>query len=261
MSSSSLPALIDLFTEDLEQRLHFAPNTVDAYRWDVRHFLAWSDRHGEPLALKPYLLAHSHWTQATMRCRRARLLRFLRFAGQHGLHVLVDDSSLKKGRLSQSRNVLSPAAIGVILARIPDTNPRDALLFRLLYLACLRATEVARLRPVDIQNLSQEAVLLTLRHPRKEATQKRVDNTELVEMIRQYLAGRKPEELMFQPSRAPRSSPLRQQNIHKRWVQYCAAADLHCSLEDLRISGKARQEKGGHRRDSCSRAKAETSPG
>lgn len=240
-SPSRTPSeLVEPFLDQHRERWSF--NTTRAYRIDILRFLKFAAESDRPLALAPYLAAHPQWTQSTARCIYSRVNTFLRYVGDHSTAAIQFTPVPSVPRSGMPRRVFQPQEINRILVQIPAVKVQDALLYRLIYRGCLRVGEVVRLRGKDVLHTADHLYVLQLQdlHSCRKIKTLLITDQDMVDRLKSYLQGRADDALLFQASKSPSKEPLRQQNVYKRWKQYCVQADLECSLEDLRISGVAR---------------------
>jgi integrase len=131
---------------------------------------------------------------------------------------------------------LKRSQIERILAVIPLSQPRDRLLFRLLFETGLRIGEALGLYVEDLDLTPDDEHLSVVG---KGNTRRTVllDDARLVKELRGYLTrtGYRHGPL-FRAQKNGRGGPLRYQSVQRRWHRYCATVDVVCTLHQLRHS-------------------------
>ncbi|HEY1017171.1 MAG TPA: tyrosine-type recombinase/integrase [Herpetosiphonaceae bacterium] len=219
-------------------------------------------------------LRSKHYFSATRRARlQAALTSLCQWATQHS-HLASNPMAV----LTQAR-VAAPAVrsrphreIDVILAIIPHSQRQDRLLFGLMFALGLRVSEVLRLAIEDI-DLTHGQERLRVVGTGKRSRTVLLDDPRLITQLRAYLThtgahhGRLfravagsadaprviPRPLGAQVARPSRSvpnrdgGPLHAAAIHQRWLHYCAAAGIACTLRQLREGHATELGEGGVR--------------
>ncbi len=138
MQATTLQTQAERFLADLKR----SPQTVRAYRADLRHLTGWLQETGHLLereALETYFAVHSHWAPATRSRKQTALERFCRWALQHDLLDHDPTLHLEHPHLPPPHpRGLRREEIERIFAAIPPEQTRDALLFRLVFETGLR---------------------------------------------------------------------------------------------------------------------------
>jgi integrase/recombinase XerC len=138
-------------------------NTVDAYRGDVRDFVAWAERARvagpadvDHLVLRRYLsfLTTRRLAKRSIARKAAALRRYFAWLARTGV-VPVDPSRRLSAPRGESRlpHVLKAEELEALFVAGPDDGPvalRDRAVVELLYGSGLRVGELCGLRPSDI---------------------------------------------------------------------------------------------------------------
>ncbi|WP_339097905.1 tyrosine-type recombinase/integrase (plasmid) [Deinococcus sp. VB142] len=170
--------------------LHRSPQTVRAYRADLRHLTDWLRETGHGLereALEAYFTVHPHWASATRSRKQTTLERFCRWALQH--HLLDRDPTLhlEHPRLPPPHpRGLRREDIERIFAVIPPEQTRDALLFRLVFETGLRIGEALGVHVEDLDLTRGDEHLTVLGKGSRKRTVL-LDDPRLVSALRRYL--------------------------------------------------------------------------
>ena len=140
-----------------------SPNTIDAYRRDVRDFVGWAERAQlagpaavDRLVLRRYLsyLTTRRMAKRTIARKAAALRRYFAWLTRTG--AVPNDPARRlsapkgEGRLP---HVLKPEELDTLLTEGPADGPvglRDRAVLELLYGSGLRVGELCSLRPVDV---------------------------------------------------------------------------------------------------------------
>ena len=220
--------------------LHRSPQTVRAYRADLRHLTDWLRETGHGLereALEAYFTVHPHWASATRSRKQTTLERFCRWALQH--HLLDRDPTLhlEHPRLPPPHpRGLRREDIERIFAAIPAGQIRDALLFRLVFETGLRISEALNIHLDDL-DLSKGDEHLTVLGKGGQRRTVLLDDPKLVGALRKYLRSLEYEHgPLFQAQKNGRGGPLRYQSVQERWQRYTERACVTCTLHQLRHS-------------------------
>ena len=211
----------DAFVRSLSS---LSPNTVSAYRRDVRDFVIWAERAGavgpegiDRLVLRRYLsfLTTRRMARRSIARKAAALRRYFGWLTRTG--VLATDPSRRlaaprgDGRLP---HVLKTEELETLLAEGPDDGPvgrRDRAVVELLYGSGLRVGELCGLRPADLDLIRGQLLVWG-----KGAKQRQLPMSESsVEAVREWVeAGRAtmvgpetPDDALFVNRRGRRLSP------------------------------------------------------
>lgn len=229
--------------------LQRSPQTIRAYRADLRHLQTWLATHQQSLdaqSLGEYLTAHSTWAASTRSRKHTSFERFARWAIRHGLLDRDPTLQLERPRVPPPHpKGLRRADIERILAAIPAAQQRDALLFRLVYETGLRIGEALGLYVDDLDLTPGDEHLTVLGKGERKRTVL-LDDPRLVKALKRYLR-RLPytHGPLFQAIRNGRGGPLRYQSVQERWQSYADQAGVTCTLHQLRHSHATELVNGG----------------
>ncbi len=153
--------LVEQFVRYLASECHLASNTVAAYRRDLRRFFGWlGDRRVPGLSVSELADYPRHMSELglapTSIARHVASLRmFFRYLQLEGLLNDNQAELLNTQKLWQRMpTVLSPGQIDKLLAAPPRGEPlwrRDRAILETLYATGCRVSELAGLRPRDVQ--------------------------------------------------------------------------------------------------------------
>ncbi len=232
-----LQAVIDDFLVDLAQA-NRPQHTRRAYASDLHQFAQW---HPGPLAtvsaqcLREFFASLAHLSSGTRARKQASLSTFFRWAGRQGLLPSNPMAYIERIKPDPPRqHVLDRRAIEAVIARIPPTQRRDRLLFRLLLETGIRVGEALSLYVEDIDlTLDDERIEVRGKgHSRRTVL---LDDAALVQELRSYLKHTQYQHgPVFRASKNGRGGPLRYQSVQERWATYCAHLGLQCPLHHLR---------------------------
>ncbi|MDK2014728.1 MULTISPECIES: tyrosine-type recombinase/integrase [Deinococcus] len=229
--------------------LHRSPQTVRAYRADLRHLTGWlrETAHGlEREALEAYFAVHPHWAPATRSRKQTTLERFCRWALQHDLLDRDPTLHLEHPRLPPPHpRGLRREDIERIFAVIPPEQARDALLFRLVFETGLRIGEALGIHVEDLDLTRGDEHLTVLGKGSRKRTVL-LDDPRLVSALRRYLRTLGyTHGPLFQATKNGRGGPLRYQSVQERWQGYARRAGVTCTLHQLRHSHATELVNGG----------------
>ena len=239
MDPLPLPEAITLFLADL-RRAERSAHTVRAYTTELAHLSAC---HTGPVTtitidtLRQALARRDERSPASRARTMAALNSFLTWAVKHDL--LAANPLVKLDRVT----VPEPNARGVkrdqidaVLNAIPRTHLRDRLLFRLLAETGLRISEALHL-DVDDLDMTPDDEHLHVLGKRGQRRTVLLDDPQLVRLFHRYLKETKARHgPLFRALKNGDGQPLRYQTIHARWVDYCAAVGVDCTMHQLRHS-------------------------
>ena len=239
METLPLPDAITRFLDDL-RRAERSPHTLRAYRTEPSHLLACHDGPVGTvvLAMVRAAVVRRDGRRPASRARTmAALNSFLTWAVKHDL--LDANPYLKLDRVE----VPEPKARGIprvqidaVLKTIPCDHVRDHLLFRLLAETGLRISEALQLDVDDLDLTHDDEHLHVLGKGGHRRTVL-LDDPKLVRLLRRYLKETQARHgPLFRALKHGDGQPLRYQTIQVRWVAYCAAAAVDCTLHQLRHS-------------------------
>jgi integrase/recombinase XerD len=237
--ANTLENWIEQFLTDL-QNANRSPHTCRAYATDLHRLAAFYD--GEPAAisvntLRNFLQSFAHLKPASRARKQAALNSFFTWAYRHDLvpaNPMIKIEPVQ--RPARKIRALPRAEIEKILAAIPATQPRDRLLFRLLFETGLRVSEALALYVEDLDLMLDDEHITVQGKGGKQRTVL-LDDPKLVAQLRAYLkrTGYKHGPL-FRAQKNGRGGPLCYQSVQQRWQNYCEAAGVNCTLHQLRHS-------------------------
>jgi len=244
----SLAPLLAAFLTDLENSNH-SPQTRRAYAADLARFSTFYDgtlAEITPAVLREFFATRSHLKPASRARTQAALASFLMWAYRHDLMATVPMAGVERVKPDAPKVLgLKRAQIETILAAIPVSQPRDRLLFRLIFETGLRIGEALGLYVEDLDLTPDDEHLSVVG---KGNTRRTVllDDTGLVKELRRYLTrtGYRHGPL-FRAQKNGCGGPLRYQSVQRRWQRYCAAVDVVCTLHQLRHSHATELINGG----------------
>ncbi|MFD2610802.1 tyrosine-type recombinase/integrase [Deinococcus taklimakanensis] len=245
MDASTLQNQTERFLADLKR----SPQTVRAYRADLRHLEGWLEETGRILngeGLEAYFAAHHRWAPATRSRKQTTLERFCRWALQRELLDRDPTLLLERPRLPPPHpRGLRREEIERIFAVIPAEQARDALLFRLVFETGLRIGEALGMHVEDLDLTRGDEHLTVLGKGGRKRTVL-LDDPRLVNALRRYLRTLGyTHGLLFQATKNGRGGPLRYQSVQERWQGYARQAGLACTLHQLRHSHATELVNGG----------------
>jgi tyrosine recombinase XerC len=246
------------FSRELETR-GASPNTIRAYRADLRGLAAWASGRGrEPgtiayrdLRLYAAALSESGLARASVRRKLAAARSF------HAHLVQTDRASQNPAELlpSPKRDSRLPRTLGrdqvaSLLDRIPARTPleiRDRALFEIAYSCGLRAEEIVGLdlgdidfdsETVRVTGKGRKTRVLPIGEPAQRAAQR------YLETARPALSSRRDEAALFLSVRGRRLGPSDVRRRLSKWVREAAVAG-HVSPHTLRHSFATHLLEGG----------------
>ena len=244
MDAATLQTQAERFLTELKR----SPQTVRAYRADLRHLTLWLGQTGGLLngpGLDAYFAVHP-WAPSTRNRKQTALERFCRWALQREL--LERDPTLYLERPSlppPHPRGLRREEIERIFAEIPAEQTRDALLFRLVFETGLRIGEALGAHVEDLDLTRGDEHLTVLGKGNRKRTVL-LDDPKLVNLLRRYLRTlgytRGP---LFQATKNGRGGALRYQSVQERWQGYAKRAGVTCTLHQLRHSHATELVNGG----------------
>lgn len=178
-----------------------SPNTVDAYRRDVRDFVVWAERAQlagpadvDRLVLRRYLgfLTTRRMAKRTIARKAAALRRYFAWLTRTGV-VPTDPARRLSAPKGEGRlpHVLKAEELDVLLADHPAEGPvalRDRAVVELLYGSGLRVGELCSLRPRDVDLVRGQLLVWG-----KGSKQRQLPMSEAsVESVRTWAAGGRP---------------------------------------------------------------------
>ncbi|GMA14334.1 integrase (plasmid) [Deinococcus metallilatus] len=245
MDVTTLQTQAERFLTELRR----SPQTVRAYRADLRHLTDWLQRTGRRLereTLETYFAAHPQWAPATRNRKQTTLERFCRWALQRELLGCDPTLHLERPSLPPPHpRGLRREELECIFAVIPPEQARDALLFRLVFETGLRIGEAlgAHVEDLDLTR-GDEHLMVTGKGNRKRTVL--LDDPKLVSMLRRYLRTLGyTHGPLFQATKNGRGGPLRYQSVQERWQGYTGRAGVTCTLHQLRHSHATELVNGG----------------
>lgn len=245
MDTNRLQTQAERFLTELKR----SPQTVSAYRADLRHLTGWLRETGHLLngsGLDAYFAAHSQWAPSTRNRKQTALERFCRWALQRDL--LDRDPTLHLERPSlppPHPRGLRREEVERIFAEIPAEQARDALLFRLVFETGLRIGEALGVHVQDLDLTRGDEHLTVLGKGSRKRTVL-LDDPRLVNALRRYLRGLGyTHGPLFQATKNGRGGPLRYQSVQERWQGYTERAGVTCTLHQLRHSHATELVNGG----------------
>lgn len=245
MDTAVLQTQAERFLADL----HRSPQTIRAYRADLRHLTIWLAETGQLLdgeSLSNYFATHGDWAASTRSRKQTTLERFCRWALQRELLDRDPTLYLERPRLPPPHpRGLRRVDIERIFAAIPAEQSRDALLFRLVFETGLRIGEALGIHVADLDLTRGDEHLTVLGKAGRKRTVL-LDDPRLVNAIRRYLRTLGyTQGPLFQATKNGRGGPLRYQSVQERWQDYAARAGVTCTLHQLRHSHATELVNGG----------------
>jgi len=244
MDAATLQTQAERFLTELKR----SPQTVRAYRADLRHLAGWLGETGHRLngpGLDAYFAAHP-WAPSTRNRKQTALERFCRWALQREL--LDRDPTLYLERPSlppPHPRGLRREEIERIFAEISAEQTRDTLLFRLVFETGLRIGEALGAHVEDLDLTRGDEHLTVLGKGSRKRTVL-LDDPKLVNLLRRYLRTLGyTHGPLFQATKNGRGGPLRYQSVQERWQGYAGRAGVTCTLHQLRHSHATELVNGG----------------
>jgi len=244
----SLAALIDDVLTDLVQS-NRSIHTRRAYAADLTRFVSC---YGGPAngitadVLRAFFASLAHLSPASRARKQAALASFLGWAYRHEWIDVMPMARVERVRLDPPapRGLMRPQ-IEAILTAIPAAQRRDHLLFRLIFETGLRVSEAVGIYVEDI-DLTRDDEHVSVRGKGGRRRTILLDDSNMVDEVRRYLrrTGYTHGHL-FRAQKNGRGGPLRYQSIHERWQGYCTAADVSCTLHQLRHTHATELVNGG----------------
>ncbi len=241
-------AAIDAFLVDLVQGNRSA-QTRRAYAADLARFASFYEGPTRGITadvLRAFFGTLAHLSPATRARKQAALASFLRWAYRHELIDATPMARVERVRLDPpAPRGLTRAQVEAILRAIPATQPRDRLLFRLLFETGLRVGEALGIY-VDDLDLTRDDEHVSVRGKGGQRRTILLDDSGVVRDLHAYLRRmRYTHGPLFRAAKNGRGDLLRYQSIHERWERYCAAAGVTCTLHQLRHSHATELVNGG----------------
>lgn len=232
-----LTDLIAHFLAEL-QAINRAPATIRTYATDLHHFVAFYPGPVGDLSatvLTQYLATLRHLAPASRARKQAALASFCAWATAN---IYLDrNPMLRVPRVRPDpprRYGLARDQVEAILARIPKTQERDGLLFRLLLETGVRISEALGLQVEDL-DLRRDDEHLRVRGKGGQTRTILLDDPRLVARLRTYLRHTGYHHgYVFRAEKNGDGQPLRYQSIQERWAGYCRAAGIRCTLHQIR---------------------------
>lgn len=244
----NLPRLVEQYLAELEHA-NCSPHTRRGYASDLGQFVAFHGGDVEnisPDVLRDFGATCDHLAPATRARKQAVLSSFLTWAYRQN-HI-PDNPMLKLERVR--RNPPAPrglprAQVERILAVIPSPEKRDRLLFRLIFETGLRVAEALAVHVDDLDLTQDDEHLVVMGKGNKRRTLL-LDDNRLVSQLRGYLKLTGYQHgYLFRARINGRGGPLRYQSVYERWIRYCAAVGIDCTLHQLRHSHATEMVNGG----------------
>jgi len=236
---NELETWIDAFLLDM-QNANRSPHTCRAYAADLYRL---ADFHTGPPqmitadTLRRFLQTFAHLKPASRARKQAALNSFFAWTYRHDLLPANPMAKLDpvQREPSQSR-ALRRDEVEKILAAIPAEQPRDRLLFRLLFETGMRISEALALYVEDL-DLTLDNEHLTVQGKGGKRRTILLDDPHLVAQLRAYLKqmGYRHGPL-FRGQKNSWGGALRYQSVQQRWQMYCEQAGINCTLHQLRHS-------------------------
>jgi len=233
----SATALVANYLADLAHSNRSA-QTRRAYKADLARLCTFYDGPVDGLTaevLRAFFATRIHLAPATRARTQAAVASFLRWAYSQDLIAATPMARIDRVHLDPPRpRGLPRAQVEAILRMIPRSKPRDRVLFRLIFETGLRVSEAISLYVEDLDlTPDDEHVTVTGKGNRRRTVL--LDDPRLVADLRAYLrhAGYRHGPL-FRAEKNGRGGPMRYQSVQVRWQQYCLAADVACTLHQLR---------------------------
>ncbi|MPY68369.1 tyrosine-type recombinase/integrase [Deinococcus sp. SDU3-2] len=245
MTSPPLNELVPSFIHDLSGQR--SAHTLRAYAADLRHLTSWLDTAVlDEAALARYFAAHAHWKPATVGRKHVAFRHFCTWGERRGHFTRNVAHELERVRLPEPHpRGLRRAEVERILAVIPAGQPRDRLLFRLLFETGLRIGEVLGLHLEDLDLTKGDEHLTVLGKGGRKRTIL-LDDPRLVAALRQYLRGLPyTHGHLFQALKNGKGGAMGYSSIQERWQAYTERAEVKCSLHQLRHSHATELVNGG----------------
>ncbi|GAA5512409.1 tyrosine recombinase XerD [Deinococcus carri] len=245
MTRPVLTDLIAAFVQDLSA--HRSPHTRRAYAADLRHFSTWLQADTlDEATLARYFAAHPHWKPATASRKQVTLRRFCAWAELHGHLTRNVARNLERVHVPEPHpRGLRRAEVEQILVTIPTQQPRDRLLFRLLFEMGLRIGEVLGLHIEDLDLTKGDEHLTVLGKGGRKRTIL-LDDPKLVAALRQYLRGLPyTHGHLFQARKNGKGGAMCYASVQERWQGYARQAGVACTLHQLRHSHATELVNGG----------------
>jgi integrase/recombinase XerD len=172
---------------------------------------------------------------ATRARKQAALASFLTWAYQADLIDATPMARVTRVKLDPPNpRGIDPRQVHAILAAIPTQQRRDHLLFHLIATTGLRIGEALSLYVDDLDLTTDDEHVRVLGKGNRPRTVL-LDDPRLVKELRTYLKlKRYTHGPLFRAEKNGTGGPLRYQAIQVRWQRYCEAADVTCTLHQLR---------------------------
>lgn len=210
------------------RRIHVAPMPLIYTRWP--RFTS-----DQPRPLPPIRSVVS--SRPTRARKQAALNSFFTWAYRHDLVPANPMAKLDPVQRDTPKSLaLRRDDIEKILAVIPANQPRDRLLFRLMFETGLRVSEALALYVEDLDlTLDDEHVIVQGKGGKRRTIL--LDDSRLVAQLRTYLKRTGYQHgPLFRAQKNSRGGALRYQSVHQQWQRYCEQAGNACTLHQLRHS-------------------------
>lgn len=236
---NTLATWIEDFLADLKNANRSA-HTCRAYASDLQrlaHFHTGPPQAVTADTLRRFLKSFAELKPATRARKQAALNSFFTWAYRHDLVPANPMAKLEPvQRDAPQRRALRRDEVEKILTAIPDKQPRDRLLFRLMFETGLRVSEALRLYVADL-DLTLDDEHMTVQGKGGKQRTVLLDSPKLVTQLRRYLksTGYKHGPL-FRSQKNGRGGSLSYQAVQQRWQHYCEQAGVACTLHQLRHS-------------------------
>lgn len=237
--TTSLPTLVDEFLSEL-RTANRSDETCRAYATDLGQFATFHGGAVEEITadvLRAFGAAQSHLAPATRARKQSALASFLTWAFRHDKITVNPMLKLERVRRDPAMpRSLPRARVEVVLSTIPATQPRDRLLFRLLFETGLRIGEALDLHVEDL-DLERDDEHMVVRGKGKRRRTVLLDDARLVKDLKAYLraTGLKHGPL-FRAMKNGLGGPMSYQGVQHRWQRYCERVGVACTLHQLRHS-------------------------
>lgn len=196
--------------------------------------------------LRDFFSTCTHLSPASFARQQATLASFLGWAYRQELIDANPMNKIERLKLPSP----SPCSIGreqveKILAVIPCVNPRDRLLFRLIFETGLRVGEALALYVEDLNlTIDDEHIKVVGKGGSRRTVL--LDDGRTLAMLRAYLkrTGYKYGPL-FRAEKNGRGGCLRYQSVQQKWAGYCKKAGITCTIHQLRHAHATELVNGG----------------
>lgn len=235
--SSTLVETIQNFLAELRHANRSA-HTLRAYATDLQeftHFYSGTLHHIDTQVLREFFNQHTHLSPASRSRKQASIASFLKWLY---LHEIIDLNPMQR---MQRVKLETPAPKGVprqqveqVLAVIPRSCPRDALLFRLIFETGVRVSEALNIHVEEVDLTLDDERIQVLGKGQRQRTLL-LDDPILVQQLKKYLKQTSyTYGPLFRAQKNGNGGPLRYQSAQELWAKYCTQAGIHCTLHQLR---------------------------